>query len=306
MRPPDRTAEREIAQIAARSHGVVTRGDLLQAGVTHSEIRHRLRVGALLREYPGVYRAGHRAPNLHARYLAAVRACGRGALLAGPSAAALFGLIGGAPPPHVVALTERRIEGVVTSRTRRPDRRDATSWRGIPVTTVARTLVDLAGLLQPGTLARACHEAEVRYRTEPADIEAVLSRRPASPGAARLRQVLTGEVRVTLSGLEARFLELLGQAELALPQTNRRAGGRRVDCRWPDQRLTVELDSYRYHRSRHAWELDHRREREARARGDDFRRYTYGDVFEDPRPMLAELRSIVPQTRPRNRPGRPG
>jgi hypothetical protein len=68
-----------------------------------------------------------------------------------------------------------------------------------------------------------------------------------------------------------------------------------VDCRWPAQRLTVELDSYRYHSSRHAWEQDRRREREAHARGDDFRRYTYGDVMERPRLMLAELRVVLPK-----------
>ncbi|HYU60912.1 MAG TPA: hypothetical protein VEK39_09130 [Solirubrobacterales bacterium] len=79
-----------------------------------------------------------------------------------------------------------------------------------------------------------------------------------------------------------------------LPQTNRLVGGRRVDCRWPEQRLTVELDGYRYHRSRHAWEQDRRREREARARGDEFRRYTYGDVFEHPRLMLRELGELLP------------
>lgn len=71
-----------------------------------------------------------------------------------------------------------------------------------------------------------------------------------------------------------------------------------MDCRWPEHRLTVELDSYRYHHSRHAWELDRRREREARARGDEFRRYTYGDVFEDPRLMLGELRLLLPPCHP--------
>ena len=75
--------------------------------------------------------------------------------------------------------------------------------------------------------------------------------------------------------------------------TNRPAGGRRVDCRWPEQRLTVELDGYRFHNSRHSWEQDRRREREARARGDEFRRYTYGDVTEDPTLMLAELRTLL-------------
>ena len=80
---------------------------------------------------------------------------------------------------------------------------------------------------------------------------------------------------------------------MGLPITNRPAGGRRVDCRWPDRRLTVELDSYRYHRSPHSWEQDRRREREAHARGDAFRRYTYGDVFEDPQQMLRELRALL-------------
>jgi very-short-patch-repair endonuclease len=98
---------------------------------------------------------------------------------------------------------------------------------------------------------------------------------------------------VTLSELERRLQELLTAAGLPLPETNKRAGGRRVDCRWPDRRLTVELDSYRYHRSRHAWEQDRRREREAHARGDEFRRYTHGDVVESPRLMLAELDALL-------------
>ena len=98
---------------------------------------------------------------------------------------------------------------------------------------------------------------------------------------------------MTLSKLEARFLADLRVEGLMLPVTNRPAGGRRVDCRWPEQRLTVELDSYTYHRSRHAWERDRRREREARARGDEFRRYAYGDVFENPGPMLSELRRLL-------------
>jgi hypothetical protein len=95
-----------------------------------------------------------------------------------------------------------------------------------------------------------------------------------------------------LSKLEARFVKLLRANGLPLPLTNRPAGGRRVDCRWPDHRLTVELDSYTFHNSRHSWEQDRRREREARARGDDFRRFTYGDVFERPTPILAELHAF--------------
>ena len=142
--------------------------------------------------------------------------------------------------------------------------------------------MDIAATLPVDALARACHEAGVRYRTTPAAVEAVLARRPNSPGAKKLRRVIHGDVHVTLSTLEARFLELLRHANLPLPITNRPAGGRRVDCRWPEHRLTVELDGYRFHNSRYSWEQDRRREREARARGDDFRRYTYGDVTERP------------------------
>jgi hypothetical protein len=226
--------------------------------------------------------------------MAAVLAGGEGAVLSGFAAAYLLGLVKGkAPEPEVTTLRKRRVKGV---RTRRTKKEDATIWRGIPVTTVPRTLVDLAHHLTEDDLARACHEAGVRHHTTPAQVEAALARRPNTPGAGKLRAVTKGEVKVTLSKLERHFLYLLRENGLALPETNRPAGGRRVDCRWPGRRLTVELDSYRFHSSRHAWEQDRRREREARARGDDFRRYTYGDVFEHPAAMLAELRALLPTT----------
>jgi hypothetical protein len=299
MGSQSRTVEQELALIADSQHGVVTRTQLLGAGVSATAIHRRLRKGALLGEYPGVYRVGHRAPSVEARYLAAVRACGEGALLSGRAAGHLLGLLKGAQPrPEVTTPTERRIEGIRTRRSRNIDRRDGTAFSRIPVTTVARTLVDLAGVLALDELARACHEAGVLHGITPAQVEAVLARRPNSRGAARLRRVLRGEVNVTLSKLERRFLELLRVTGLVLPQTNRPAGGRRVDCHWREQRVTIELDSYRYHQSRHAWEQDRRREREARARGDEFRRYTYGDVFEHPRLMLRELCGLLPPRLP--------
>jgi very-short-patch-repair endonuclease len=274
---------------------VVTRAQLIGVGITLAELEHRLGSGALLPVHRGVYRVGHRAPSVDARYLAAVLACGEGALLSGRAAAHLLGLLkGSAPPPEVTTRTERHVPGVRTRRSRRADPADATTWRRIPITTVARTLTDLARELTLDALARACHEAGVRFRTTPAQVEAVLARRPNTPGATKLRHIVRGDVRVTLSKLEKRFLRLLRQEGLALPKTNRPAGGRRVDCRWPEQRLTVELDSYQFHNSRHSWEQDRRRERAAHARGDDFRRYTYGDVFEHPTEMLTELRALLP------------
>jgi hypothetical protein len=294
MAPEGRTVYAEIARLASDSHGVVTRAELLRAGLRPEAIKHRVRIGTLLVEYRGVYRVGHRAPSVEARYLAAVRACGDGSLLCGRAAGHLFVLIRSAPrAPEVVSPTERRVPGVETRRVRGHRAPAATIWRGVPVTTVSQTLVDLASVLAVDELARACHEAGVRYRVTPRHVSAVLARRPNTPGAGELRRVLHGDVRVTLSALETRFLERLADAGLPLPQTNRPAGGRRVDCRWATPPLTVELDSYRYHQSRHAWEHDRGREREARARGDEFRRYTYGDVFETPHSMLAELRGLL-------------
>jgi hypothetical protein len=294
MQQSDGAVDRLIAQIASSTHGVVTRKNLLGKGVTPAEIRQRLNRGSLLREHPGVYRVGHRAPSVEAGYIAAVLACGEGALLIARPAAFLWGLIKGTPPrPEVIALVKRRVKGVQTHRVRRIDSEDATRCGGIPVTIVPRTLVDLAAVLPESPLGRACHEAEVRHGTTPDEVEAVLARLPTRRGARALRRIIHGEAHVTLSKLEDCFLALLRAEGLPLPRTNRAAGAHRVDCRWLEYHLTVELDSYRYHRSRHAWETDRRREREAYARGDEFRRYTWGDVFESSTLMVSELRALL-------------
>ena len=315
---------------------MVTRADLLAARLSSHQIRQRLRRGTLIAIHRGVYRVGHAAPSREATYLAAVLACGPGALLAGPAAAHLWRLIKGRPPrPEVLAPTDRRVPGVIVHRARHEvaearheaaeasrshrdpsgppplaagagaprgsERRlpDAAVCLGIPVTSVPRTLVDLAATLPAPALARACHEAGVLHRTTPRQVEAILARRPNATGARALRRILHGDEPVTLSPLERRFLARLREAGLPLPETNRSASGRRVDCRWPDRHLTVELDSYRFHNSRHAWEGDRQREREARARGDEFRRYTWRDVDENPGAMLRELGRLLASRRPR-------
>jgi very-short-patch-repair endonuclease len=280
--------------MASRAHGVVVRAELLEAGITRAQLRSRLAAGALIPVYPGVYRVGHQGPNVLARYMAAVKACGDGSLLFRRAAAHLLGLVKDPPSlPEVLCLTQRRVRGVRTQRVRRAEPIDGTTWRGIAVTTVQRTLVDLAAVLDEEELALAVHQADARHHITPEQIEHVLNRRHNWPGARKLRRVIWGQVPVTLSRLERRFLERLRAASLPLPEVNPRVDGRFVDCRWPAHRLTVELDSYRYHKSRHAWEQDYQREREARARGDEFRRYTWRDVEEEPEPMLADLRGLL-------------
>jgi len=288
-----RTADEVIALLASKAHGIVTRIELLAAGITADEIRARLERGSLLRVFPGVYRVGHAAPSVEADYMAAVKACGDGAVLSGLAAAHLWRLIRGAPPPaEVTARTERLIKGVQTRRCRDLDHRDCTQWRGIPITTLARTLADLAALVSEEELARYFHEAHVRYRTQPDDVLRVLERRPNTTGAAALCRVVQGESELFLSKMEKRFKRFLKRNGFPLPETNSRIGDRYIDCRWPHYKLTVELDSYRFHATRHAWEQDHRRAREAYARRDEYRRYTYYDVFEDQRAMHRELNEL--------------
>jgi very-short-patch-repair endonuclease len=143
---------------------------------------------------------------------------------------------------------------------------------------VPHTLIDLSSLLSFDALARAAHEATVRY-----DVTEV-QRAPV-----RLRAILEGDAPILLSRLERRFRARLRERRRELPLTNRPAGAHYVDCRWPGRKLIVELDSYRFHKTRHAWEQDRERERDARRRGDVLRRYTWRDVFEEPDQMLAEL-----------------
>ena len=293
MSPSVRTVEQKLARLAGKAHGVVTHEQLLQSGITPAEIKWRLRTGALIRVHRGVYRVGHTAPSMEAVYLAAVLACGEAALLSGLATAHLLGLIRGeAPPPEVTAPTERRIKGVRTRRAR-AGMPEGIRPRGIPATSVAQTLVDIAAVLDDASLAAACHEAGVRFGTTPAEVRAILSKRPRSRGARKLKLAMGGVTPVALSRVESTFARRLRGAGLPLPVMNRPAGGRRVDCRWAEHRLTVELDSYLFHSSRQAWERDRRREREAYARGDQFRRYTWDDVMHHPRLMLRELRELL-------------
>lgn len=136
------------------------RAQLLDAGIAPSAINRRLADGSLIPQYRGVYRVGHCAPSVDATYMAAVLACGDGAALCCRSAGHLLELSqGAAPAREVVTSTERQIAGLLTRRCRRLDRRDVIIVRAIRVTSVPRTLVDLAAVLSLHGLARACHAA---------------------------------------------------------------------------------------------------------------------------------------------------
>ena len=162
-------------------------------------------------------------------------------------------------------------------------------WHGIPTTIVPRILLDLAPRLSPQDLTRACHEAWVRHKTTPDDVEACITRNPNKNGAGKLRRSLSADV--TLSFLEDGFLDLLTRNRLPLPRTNIDHHSDKVDCHWPEHDLTIELLSYRYHASRHAFEQD-----VARRRRSHHVAYTYGDIFERAEGTAAEVEQLLRAT----------
>lgn len=292
MRTSPSTIDR-AARIARRQHGVVTRGQLLAAGWSRDRIRRWLAKGLLHRVHRGVYRFGHCAPSVEAAYLAAVLAAGDGAALCGFAAAHLLGARPRAAAPEITGPVDLRLRGVVTRRLVPLAPEDVRVVGGIRATTPARTIVDLAGVASLDALAEIAHRLSVRRRLGAAEVLAAMSRRGRVNGAAKLRAVYEGDTAVLLSRLERRFVAMLRAAALPAPETNRLVQSFYVDCRWPASRLTVELLGYRFHASRHAWQRDQRRAREAYARGDEFRSYTWDDVTKTPGVIVDELTPLL-------------
>ena len=277
------------ARIGGRQHGRVSHAQLIAAGVDAQRIGRWRADGRLRAVHRGVYAVGHEAPSVLGDYMAAVLACGDGALLSHLAIAHVCRLLAGAaPPPEVTVPTDsgRRRPGIVVHRVRELPARDVTVVHGIPATTVPRTLLDLAPKLTVEQLTRAAHEAWVKYRVTKLDVEACIARNPRKHGIAKLRTALGGDV--LLSVLERGFLKLLRQHDLPKPRTNIDLAQDKVDCHWPELGLTVELLSFRFHATRQAFEQD-----VARRRRSNHLAYTYGDVFERGERTAADLRQVL-------------
>lgn len=286
-----------IAHIADRQHGRVTRVQLLAQGIDGKRIDRWLVDGRLRWVHRGVYAVGHVAPSLLGEYMGAVLACGAGGLLSHEAAGHAYGTLRKRPAkPHVTVPTtaDRRRPGIVIHRVRDVHSLDATTWQGIPITTVPRCLLDMALRLTLSLLTRACHEAWIRHGTTPDHIEACIARNPTKKGIPTLRRALGSDV--TLSDLEDEFLALLKRHALPRPRTNIDHHGDRVDCRWPDKDLTVELVTFRYHATRHGFEQD-----VARRRRSNHIQYTYGDVLERGAETAAEVARLTGDGRARGR-----
>jgi very-short-patch-repair endonuclease len=173
-----------------------------------------------------------------------------------------------------------------------------TTVDGIPVTTVPRTLFDLAAVIPFHQLSRAVNEAEVRRLWDPLSLNDLLTRHPRRPGAAALRAVLaTPGVNITRSELEDRFLELLRDARLPRPETNVSIEVNgiwiEVDCMWRQQRLSVELDGHAIHATRSAFESDRARDRALIASGWRVMRITWRQLHDEPEALTRDLRASL-------------
>lgn len=269
------TSDARIAVIAGCQHGVVTTAQLAEAGIDKFGIHRRMRAGRLHRLYRGVYAVGHRSVSWRGRWLAAVLAAGDGAALSHASAAALWEFLRPIQGPvHVtVGAAARRSSrpGLRIHRSRTLRSSHITLRYGIAVTTPARTIEDIRGIVAPWLFRRALRQAELAGHRVP----------------------YLGTVRRTRSDLELLFLGLCDDHDLPRPLVNRRVAGRRVDFFWPDHRLVVETDSWDYHRGSVAFEDDHDRDLALRARGIATRRYTGDQLEAAPDAVAADLRDAL-------------
>jgi very-short-patch-repair endonuclease len=266
-----------IAEIASRQYGVVAATQLRAVGVEPHHIATRVRRGWLHVVHRGVYAVGHPGLDQKGRWMAAVLACGDGAVLSHASAAALWNLIRpikGSPVHVSIRSRSGRSRGqeIRIHRPRSLTSADLTRCSDIPVTSVSRTLLDLDGTVEPRLYRRAVREAQKR------------------------RIKLDPRIRAdrTRSDLEGDFLAFCRRHRIPPPEVNLRVGKPTVDFVWPALRLAVETDSYEYHHGEVAFEDDHARDLYLRRRGLTVLRYTGRQLEEEEALVLEDLRRYIP------------
>jgi hypothetical protein len=286
-----------IAALAARRFGVVTRDELLVAGLTRHQIGHRLTDGRLVPLHRGVYAAGHRALRPEGLWWAGVLAGGPGAVLSHRALAVLC---------RLPSFPHDRIEITVPGhRGRLPtlhvhraklDPADVTRRRGIPCTTPARLFLDLAETLTDAELDRTLDEA-IRLRLyDPAAVDAVVARSPGRRGLkalARARERIHPNSGRTRSELERLALHVLDAHGIPRPDANVWRQGFCVDLLWHEPRVVVELDSFEFHRTPATFRTDHARDNDLLDSGYQVRRFTWHDVRHDAERTAARIAALV-------------
>ena len=260
----------QLRSLAARQWGVVTRDQLAALGLGANGIAQWVRADRLIRLYRGVYALGHDQLRREGRWLAAVMACGPGAALSHRDAACLWEVRQSNSAYIDVTVPSqngrRAQQGIRLHRTRRLRPDEVTVRHGIPVTTVARTLLDLADVLNRQALKRAITEAEYTHQFDLTAINAVVQNNPGRRGAKLMEAVGRSGDR-TRSKLEDRFLAFLERHGVEPPRTSVWIEGHELDFIWPRAGLIVELDGTAAHMTRSAFNADRLRDRRLWRRG---------------------------------------
>jgi very-short-patch-repair endonuclease len=288
---------REAWDLARNQHAVVSRDQLLEVGYKRHAIDHRIRTGRLHPLHRGIYAVGRPHVTDHGRWMAAVLACGSGAVISHSSAAALWRI-----GPETRRLVELSLPSL--SRRCRPglqihqrpalQERDLTVEYGIPVTTPVQTLIDMSLRLDRSGVERMINEADKYNVTHPPQLREALGLRAGEPGVARLRFILDRRTfRLTKEELERRFLPLARKAGLPTPLTGRWVNEFEVDFYWPDLGLVVETDGLRYHRAPAEQARDRLRDQAHTAAGLTPLRFPHEQVRYEPEHVLTVLKATA-------------
>jgi very-short-patch-repair endonuclease len=294
-----------IARLAERQHGVIGRAQLLALGLGRGAIESRLRRGWLHAVHRGVYAVGYRNLMAKQSWMAAVLACGSSAVLSHGSAAALWDLRRStAANIHITVSSgagRSRRPGIAVHRSPGLTDDEVTVHDAIPVTTVERTLLDIAADFAPGPLERAVERSVILRLFDLHAVNATLARHPKRKGALALRAVVStlhDEPQLTRSELEAFFCDLCEAHCLQRPQINQVVEGLTVDFLWPDRRLVVETDGRATHGTPLAFERDRARDAALVLAGYRVVRFTYRQIVYEPervaRTVLALLAAPLP------------
>jgi len=231
--------------------------------------------------------------------MAAVLACGDGAVLSHLAALAHWGLRSSSAARIDVTVPGRggrsSRRAIAVHRSTQLPRRETATHRGIPVTTVARTLLDSAAGLTPPSLTRTVERSEVLGLFDLAALERTLDLHSTHPGARRLTSVLRlyRDDEPTRSELEAMFLALCDAHDLPRPLVNRTVAGEEVDFLWPQHRLVVETDGRQTHLTDHAFERDRAKDARLTIAGYRVIRFTYRQIRDDPHGVASTLLALL-------------
>jgi hypothetical protein len=294
VRGPDAT--RLIRDLAERQHGVVARRQLIAGGLSCALIDQRVNCGALLIVHRGVYAIGPRRWDLRERLMAAVLACGDGAVLSHASAARLWGIRGSRGPVEVTRASGGTPRRGIRAHQVRLQADEMTTHVAIPITTIERTLLDIAPRLDRQQMERAVVEADRSGHLQWGVLRRVIAGGRGRPGVGLIRAVAKAAdpaAKEARSPPEIDLLALCRDTGLPTPVVNVLVEDHLVDFYWPAQRLVVETDSYTYHGDPLSFERDHRRTAELTLAGYEVRRVTREMLEGSPEQVIALIQGAL-------------